>query len=201
VVDAGARAAWERDGRKLARLHAYWFYRAADAFMRSPQAAQTIGRPENHEANRLAYLCAIRTRLQLTEVYGVAETVTTDAGDVDTSIECDHQRFSGFLKVSLEEVLIALRDDRELLHDPGGPFGIAEGMDHAALYPDGFSCRRFVQVIDNRSVWDGIWRPSGAHLAQRPGDARRSSCIAVGRTSEVRCPASPRGACAHDLRG
>ncbi|UUZ67083.1 hypothetical protein LP416_19415 [Polaromonas sp. P2-4] len=39
---------------------------------------------------------------------------------VDTSIECDHQCFSGFLKVSLEEVLIALRDDRRLLNDPDG---------------------------------------------------------------------------------
>jgi len=31
---------------------------------------------------------------------------------VDTSIECDHQHFHSFLKVSLEEVLIALHDDR-----------------------------------------------------------------------------------------
>jgi hypothetical protein len=38
----------------------------------------------------------------------------------DTSIECDHQRFSGFLKVSVEELLIALRDDRHLLNDPEG---------------------------------------------------------------------------------
>ena len=36
----------------------------------------------------------------------------------DTSIECDHQRFAGFLKVSVEELLIALRDDRHLLNDP-----------------------------------------------------------------------------------
>ena len=33
-------------------------------------------------------------------------------GIVDTSIEHDHERFNGFLKVSLEKVLIALRDDR-----------------------------------------------------------------------------------------
>jgi hypothetical protein len=38
----------------------------------------------------------------------------------DTSIECDHQRFAGFLKVSVEELLIALRDDRHLLNDPEG---------------------------------------------------------------------------------
>ncbi len=39
---------------------------------------------------------------------------------VDTSIACGHQRFAGFLKISVEEMLIALRDDRHLLNDPGG---------------------------------------------------------------------------------
>lgn len=80
-VDASAQAAWQRDGRKLARLHEYWFYRAFDTFMQSGRANETIGRPENHEANRLAYMRALRTRLQLTEVYGIAETVTTDGGE------------------------------------------------------------------------------------------------------------------------
>ncbi len=78
--DAAARAAWERDGRKLDRLHGYWFYRALEEFIHSGLATQTIGRPENHEANRLAYIRAIRTRLQLTEVYGLEETVTTTSG-------------------------------------------------------------------------------------------------------------------------
>ena len=41
-------------------------------------------------------------------------------GSIDTCIEHDHERFSGFLKVSLEEVLIALRDDRHLLNDSLG---------------------------------------------------------------------------------
>jgi len=80
-VDAALRAAWWRDGRKLARLHVYWFHRGIDVFALSGKAAETIGRPENHEANRLAYIRALRTHLQLTEVYGIADTVTTDAGD------------------------------------------------------------------------------------------------------------------------
>ena len=79
-VNATARAAWQRDGRKLAALHNYWFYRALDAFMESSMATQPIGRPENHEANQLTYIKALRTQLQLTEVYGVGPTVTTDAG-------------------------------------------------------------------------------------------------------------------------
>lgn len=79
-VDPVARAAWRRNGRKLARLHGYWFYRAMDEFVSSDMAMQQVGRPENHEANRLAYIRAMRTQLQLTEVYGVDETVITDTG-------------------------------------------------------------------------------------------------------------------------
>lgn len=82
---------------------------------------------------------------------------------VDTSIECDHLHFGGFLKVSLEEVLIALRDDSGYLDDPSGcfagrPGGIAAFEPAAALrgptlYPDGFSAARFVAVIDSEAVW------------------------------------------------
>ena len=82
---------------------------------------------------------------------------------VDTSIEHDHERFSGFLKVSLEEVLIALRDDRHLLNDPYGMFSsqgiIMDKFDkdkvntHSTLYPNGFSGKHFINVIENQSVW------------------------------------------------
>lgn len=84
---------------------------------------------------------------------------------VDTSIEYDHQRFNGFLKVSLEEVLIALRDDRHWLNDPDGLFqtGEASGqpfvsdsdsVPHTSLYPDGFSAVRLVEVIESATVWN-----------------------------------------------
>lgn len=82
----------------------------------------------------------------------------------DTSIECDHQRFAGFLKVSVEELLIALRDDRHLLNDPDGLLAGSYGADQSleahtsrsawTLYPDGFSAERFVDVIETGAVWD-----------------------------------------------
>lgn len=78
---------------------------------------------------------------------------------VDTSIECDHQRFSGFLKLSVEELLIALRDDRNLLHDPGGIFTPAVSSprpDQKSLYPDGFSASRLLEVIETEEVWRGV---------------------------------------------
>lgn len=83
---------------------------------------------------------------------------------VDTSIEHDHERFSGFLKISLEEVIIALRNDRHLLSDPYGILkAIQDGVipdeaDHvmhegASLYPQSFSAARFVDVIESEAVW------------------------------------------------
>ena len=80
-LDAASRAERERNGRKLAALHTYWHYRAVDAFVDSGMATQQIGSAENHELNRVAYIKALRTQLQLTDVYGVSDTVTTDAGD------------------------------------------------------------------------------------------------------------------------
>lgn len=79
-VDPTASAAWRRNGRKLARIHEYWFYRALDEFVSSDLATQLIGRPENHEVNRLAYIRARRTQLRLAAVYGVDETVIMDTG-------------------------------------------------------------------------------------------------------------------------
>jgi len=80
-VNPGARNKWKRDGEKLEKVHGYWLYRAFEAFRASDAATQTIGRPENHDSNRLAYICAIRTKLRLTEVYGLGETMLTDSGE------------------------------------------------------------------------------------------------------------------------
>ena len=80
-VDPTLRAAWFKDGRKLERLHGYWLYRAMDAFAASDIAGRTIGSSENHEANQLAYIHAMRTHLRLTEVYGVDKTVSADTGE------------------------------------------------------------------------------------------------------------------------
>jgi len=97
------------------------------------------------------------------ELNGVGDRPRIHGWIVDTSIECDHQRFEGFLKVSLEEVLIALRDDSHLLHDPAGLMhGNWNGNDllgkedapPKTLYPDGFSAPRFLEVVEREEVWE-----------------------------------------------
>lgn len=80
-LDAASRAEWERNGRKLSALHTYWHYRAVDVFVDSGMATQQIGSAENHQLNQVADVKALRTQLQLTDVYGVSDTVSTDAGD------------------------------------------------------------------------------------------------------------------------
>lgn len=96
-------------------------------------------------------------------IHGATDPLTIHGWIVDTSIECDHQRFSGFLKVSLEEVLIALRDDHHLLNDPEGvlsgrildpDFATPENpRQQATLYPAGFSVGQFIRVIEQERVW------------------------------------------------
>ena len=74
---------------------------------------------------------------------------------VDTSIEHDHEFFYGYLKVSLEEVIIALRDDSQLLFEVGK---LVEGQklqgdDKFTLYSDGFTAKKFLSVIEQQQVW------------------------------------------------
>lgn len=80
-ADPSIRARWERDGRRMLLCHGYWFYRAIEEFASSEIANHQIGTPENHEANQLAYIRALRTRLELEEVYGINDAVLLESGE------------------------------------------------------------------------------------------------------------------------
>lgn len=77
-INAAARRKWELDGRKLELLNGY--NRALDEFAQSELVSLQIGTAENHEANQLAFISALRAKLQLREVYGVSEQTTLDFG-------------------------------------------------------------------------------------------------------------------------
>jgi hypothetical protein len=82
-VEPDATTAWQNDGVKLARLHGYWFHRALDVYVEqvaSDPARWTIGRPENADANRLAWVRALQAQLRLREVYGVDDEVAAESG-------------------------------------------------------------------------------------------------------------------------
>lgn len=118
MINPALRAAWLRDSRKLDRLHFYWFYRAIDAFASSEKAGQIIGRPENHEANQLAYIAAMRTHLRLTEVYGVDEMVTADTDErvhLFTALLSLELMSAFFLRDFLQVFVEHLKDSRDTL--------------------------------------------------------------------------------------
>lgn len=81
IADPSIRARWERDGRRMLLYHEYWFYRAIEEFASSEIANHQIGTPENHEANQLAYIRALRTKLELEEVYGINDAVLLESGE------------------------------------------------------------------------------------------------------------------------
>lgn len=71
---------WQRTGRKNDLLWHYWINRAVEAFSTSSIATEIIGSPENHELNQLAYIKAIRSELQLQQIYGLGDKLTLDDG-------------------------------------------------------------------------------------------------------------------------
>lgn len=71
---------WQRTGRKGDLLWHYWMNRAVQAFVVSGLAEQIIGSPENHELNQLAYIKAIRSELQLQQIYGLGDRISLSDG-------------------------------------------------------------------------------------------------------------------------
>lgn len=78
---------WQRTGRKSDLLWHYWMNRAVQAFIDSGMAEQVIGKPENHELNRLAYIKAMRSELQLQQIYGLSDRLSLGDG---TQVQLHH---------------------------------------------------------------------------------------------------------------
>ena len=70
----------------------------------------------------------------------------------DTSIEHDHELFSAYLKASLEEIIIALRDDSQLLFevDKFVEGQDLQGDDNFTLYLYSFTVKKLLNVIEKQ---------------------------------------------------
>ncbi|MBM3105893.1 NERD domain-containing protein [Pseudomonas sp. V1] len=71
---------WQRTERKSRLLWHYWMRRAIDQFAASGMVGKSIGSPENHEANQLAYIKAIRSQLYLQTMFGLGDRVRLNDG-------------------------------------------------------------------------------------------------------------------------
>lgn len=64
---------------------------------------------------------------------------------VDTSVDFDREKFSGYMKVSMTEVIVALQDSIGMLIED-------ESLD--SCYPEGFTAERFAEVIEEALIWN-----------------------------------------------
>ena len=151
-----------RDGAVLVLEVKSTFVRksARETWLHGSHALGRAGRQLRRKVPALAQDTALADALGIDLVGGPMKVC---AWIVDTSMEHDHERFGGFLKVSLEELIIALRDDRHLLNEAdrilapdaagAGKSDRDDEAQRATLYPTGFSFGAFVDAIESESVW------------------------------------------------
>ncbi|GAD90512.1 hypothetical protein VHA01S_046_00210 [Vibrio halioticoli NBRC 102217] len=117
---------------------------------------------------------AITMELQVDEQLRKTLSLAIDTPSVvgliaDTSIEFDHEYFSGFMKVTVEELLIALADNAYFLCNQeqtvlsslasGEPVNFVSEV--FSLYKNGFSGKEFLEVIEHSRVWESVGHLSG----------------------------------------
>jgi hypothetical protein len=78
------------------------------------------------------------------------KNVEIHAWIVDTSIEYDQEMIDGFLKISLEGLIVILRNERQLLI---GNLLLEESLPADDLFPDGFIVQRFIETVETGEVW------------------------------------------------
>lgn len=69
---------------------------------------------------------------------------------VDTSIEYDQAIIGGFLKVSLEGLLVILRNEQHLLRNV---LLQNEEINANDFFPEGFSAQRFAEIVEKGELW------------------------------------------------
>jgi hypothetical protein len=89
---------------------------------------------------------------QLRSKLGICGTNAIDhfrAWIVDTSVECDQEIVDGYLVVSLETLLIILRDEREMLL----PIDQIPDVKLEKLFPNGLCPKRLIEIVEKGEVW------------------------------------------------
>ncbi|MBU0944745.1 MAG: NERD domain-containing protein [Proteobacteria bacterium] len=132
------------------------------------KAARQLKRKQEAVTSALEKDVTLQGKLHITNQSDVIEVHTWI---VDTSIEYDQEIIDGFLKVSLEALLIVLRNEQHLLRkslmksmiatEGNGSSGFSDLFDQYEtgnkrkddLFPQGFTARRFAEIVEGGEVW------------------------------------------------
>jgi hypothetical protein len=114
------------------------------------KAAQQLQRKQIAIKHAIEHDENLQSQLQLPVEKG---NVQTHLWIVDTSIEYDQEVIDDFLKISLEGLIVILRNERHLLNGNR----LLEGkVVEDDLFPDGFSVQRFVEIVEKGEVWSAV---------------------------------------------
>ena len=111
------------------------------------KAAQQLKRKTTAVKSALHDDETLRSRLRISDQKG--EPII-HAWIVDTSIEYDQANIDGFLKVSLEGIIVILRNERQLLR---GLLVEGEELHDDDLFPEGFSAKKFAEIVEEGQLW------------------------------------------------
>jgi hypothetical protein len=94
---------------------------------------------------------ALQSKLQLPDI---SIGTKIHSWIVDTSIEYDQTVIDGFLKISLEALIVILRNERHLL---AGILAMNDDIQEDNLFPGGFSAQRFIQITESGELWSVLY--------------------------------------------
>jgi len=111
------------------------------------KAAQQLKRKSAAVLSALVDDETLRSNLR---IYDQGDDPVIHAWIVDTSIEYDQAIIDGFLKVSLEGLIVILRNEQYLLR---GLLFDKEDHHHDDLFPEGFSAKHFAEIVEEGQLW------------------------------------------------
>lgn len=111
------------------------------------KASQQLSRKTNAIAQSIENDANLQLKLKLPDQ---KEAIKIHPWIVDTSIEYDQELIDGYLKVSLEGLIVILNNERELLT---GNLLIEEELPEDDMFSEGFSIQRFIEIVEKGELW------------------------------------------------
>jgi len=111
------------------------------------RAAQQLKRKRKAVLSALGDDEALRSNLR---IYDQETNPAIHTWIVDTSIEYDQATIDGFLKISLEGLIVILRNEQYLLR---GLLFENEDIPNTDLFPEGFSAKHFAEIVEEGQLW------------------------------------------------
>lgn len=111
------------------------------------KAARQLERKKNALSHALKHDVDLRSELQIP---AHIDDIKIHPWIVDTSIEHDQELIDGYLKVSLEGLVVILRNERQLLT---GNLLMDENLPEDDMFPEGFSAQQFVEIVEEGNLW------------------------------------------------